>query len=411
MSLTGSVLEEQFSKWDLVLLLSGGTEYVLDQWTTLSVSISLDGAVTASIEVNGLEPSLGYVRELVTDVLIYRNAVLLFRLRVVDTDDTFSRDAWTVALELVSYEHLLARRMLFADWVLVDLDIDAAWKLIEYTQNRETLGITRGTLEQGVQRQRSLGMGDSIREAINDFAEAEAGYDWWIDQNLVWWVQKPRRGRTHDAEWRWGAEVAEVSRTSPVEDYANVVMAVGAQNETKIPDPPNPDRVYPPPTPQIAQTTDWPFGLWESAVSYSNVITEASLLEKANWHLGQMANIRPTYKLLLEPGIWTPNHQVGDVVPLRIQAPPRLDVRVPVRVEEIQISLTADGQETVSMSGRAEEPETFVTPSPIGPYPILPVAPTGKTRPAHRLRPEDDIAALLRNFDARLGRQERHQGA
>ena len=267
-------------------------------------------------------------------------------------------------------------------------------------------------MELGVTRQRASDAGDSILDCINDFAEAEGGYDWWIDQNLTWWAQKPRRGKTIQDEWRWGAEVAEATRTSPMEDYASVVMTTGAQNETKIPNAGGGDDIYPPPPPQRVEAPTKPFGRWESAFGYSDVITSASLLEKANWRLGQTANIRPTYKLVLEPGIWNPGYGLGDIVTLRIESPPRIDVRVPVRIEEFQIGITADGAEDVNVSVRAETPETFITPSPLGPVPIVPMPPlSGRTVQRHRLHPWDDLAALLRGFDTRMGRQERSPSA
>jgi hypothetical protein len=403
------VLEEADTDWR-VMVLAGGEDLVLDQWTSLAVSDTPDGP-RCTLEVNGLDPMIVYMRMMTTDVRLYRNNRPLYRLKIADATDTLTRDAHIVSFECVGYEKLLERRVLHEGWVLADEDIDAAWRLIDYTQRKFDLGIRRGTIDPGVPRQRSLNIGDTILDSVNDFAESDTGFDWWIDHDLLWWAQKPRRGRVHDVEWRWGGAIAEMTRTSQMDDYASLVVTTGAQNETRIPDPPNPDIVYPPPNPAIVSLTAFPIGLWERTVSYSDVITDTSLLEKANWHLADFANVRPTYKLTLEPGWWTPDYGIGDVVTMRVEGAPRINFRVPVRIEELGITITADGEETVNVSVRAEEPETMLTPLPLPNIdPVLPI-PTGRTVQRNRLRPWDDLAALLRNTNDRLQRQERSPGA
>jgi hypothetical protein len=404
-----SPLEEQFHTW-FILLVTGDEEHILGNWQSIDLSISHDG-VRTSVEVNALEPTIAYIRDLVTDLRFYRDNVLLYRLRVIDSEDILTRDAATVRFDCVSYEALLERRILHEDWVLIDEDIDAAWRLIDYTQAYETLGITRGTMTAGVTRQRALDAGDDILSCINDFAQAEGGFDWWIDENITFQAQKPRRGSDLNITWQAGNEVAELTRVSPIEDYASLVMATGANGETRIPNAGGGEDVYPPPPAQIVELSAKPYGLWEMTTSDSDVITVGSLLEKANWHLSDKGNIRPTYKMTLEPGIWHPGIGLGDIITLRVQAPPRANIKVPIRIEELNITLTADGEETVSISARAEEPETFLTPSPIGPFPISPVtAPNGRTVQRHRLSPVDDLANVLRSFNTRADRLERNVG-
>ena len=403
-----SPLEEQFHTWHIILV-TGAEEHILGNWTEIDLTVSHDG-VRSSVEVNALEPTIAYIRDLVTDLLFYRDNTLLYRLRVIDSEDILTRDAATVRFQCVSYEALLERRILREAWVLIDEDIDAAWRLITYTQDLETLGITRGTMTAGVSRQRALDAGDDILSCINDFAQADGGFDWWIDHNRVFWAQKPRRGTVLDIEWQAGNEVAELTRVSPIEDYASLVLSTGARNETRIPNAGGGEDVYPAPEPQQVELATKPFGLWEMTTSDTDVITTASLLEKANWHLNDKGNIRPTYRVVVEPGVWHPGIDLGDTLTLRVNHPPRANIRVPVRIEELSIRCSANGAETISMSVRAEEPETFLTPSPIGPIPVSPVTPNGRTVQRHRLDPIDDLANVLRNLTVRVERGERGTG-
>ncbi|HET9665813.1 MAG TPA: hypothetical protein VFP09_03620, partial [Desertimonas sp.] len=392
-----SPLEEQFHTWDIVLLnppLAGSTQpqtKVLSLWSGIQITETHEG-IRTQIDINAEEPAIPFIRELVTDFLYYRDQQLLYRLRVVDSEDVLTRDSATVKFDCVSYDKLLERRILHEDWLLDDGDINAAWRLIDYTQRKQSFGITRGTTNPGSRRQRALDAGDDILAAINDFAQADGGFDWWIDADLKFWAAKPRRGKTHTTQWQLGGEVGEMSRVNPIEDYASLIMATGANSEVRIPRADGEEDVYPPPDPQVVQLISKPLGLWEMTTSDTDVITTASLMEKALWHLGDKGNVRPSYKLMLEPGVWQPDFGVGDIVMLRIDTV-RANVKVPIRIEELSIVCTSDGAETVSMSVRAEQPETPI--SAIGGQELVPVpqllagsdapAANGRTVQRHRL--------------------------
>jgi hypothetical protein len=392
-----------------------GYRLALDQWTDFSISWNHDGATTA-VEVNLVEEMVTFMRALVSDLVFVRDRVPLFRFRIMSTEDVITRDAATVRFTCATYESILARRIITEDWVLEALDVDAAWTLIQYTQAQPygDLGITREpTPPVGANRQRTLTIGTSIRDAINDFAEADNGFDWWIDVYKEFHMAKPRRGHFHEPhQWQIGGEVAELVRNNPDDMYASQVLTVGARNETQIPDGAGGHTIYPPPTPQLVTLGTQPFGLWQTAISYSDVVTVASLAEKADYELRDRANVRPFYKLTLQPGIWTPHYGLGDIVMLRTVFRGG-DVRVPIRIEEMELAVTVDGAETVSMSARAEEPETYVGPPRPGlpPMPIDPIGTTnGRTSQATRLRPWDDLAAIVKGIDRRVSIQEReHQ--
>jgi hypothetical protein len=385
--------------------------FSLDLWTDFTISWNHEGATT-TVEMNVVEPMLGYIRDLVTDLVFKRDRVPLFRFRILASEDVMTRDASTTRFTCATYESILARRVVYDDWVLRQADVDAAWTLVNYTQTKPNgdLGIVRGTMPAGVDRQRTLTIGTTIRDAINDFATDEQGFDWWVDVDKVFHVAKPRRGTDRSAELQWmaGGEIAELTRTNPTDEYASQVLAVGARNETRIPDGAGGETVYPPPPPQRVFVDPMPLGLWDTAISYSDTVTTASLLGKADYELANRVNLRPYYKMTLGSGIWAPPIGLGDVIMLRIQLPPRADIRVPVRIEEMEFAVTVDGGETVSIAARAEEPETFVGGHPLGPIPVVPLdPPNGRTNQMSRLRPWDDLGAVLKGIDRRVGIQER----
>ena len=413
-----SPLEEQFHTWDIIIInppayTGEAQSKVLSLWAQITITETHEG-IRTQVEVNAEEPCIPFIRELVTDFMFLRDGELLYRLRVVDSEDVLTRDAATVRFDCVSYDKLLERRILHEDWLLDDGDINAAWRLIDYTQRRQSFGITRGTTSPGIRRQRALDAGDDILTAINDFAQADTGFDWWIDANLRFWAVKPRRGKRHNIQWQLGGEVGEMTRLNPIEDYSSLIMATGANSEVRIPRADGNEDVYPPPDPQIVQLASKPLGLWEMTTSDTDVITTASLMEKALWHLADKGTVRPTYKIALEPGVWTPVVAIGDIVNLRINTV-RANVKVPIRIEELSINCSSDGAEVISMSVRAEEPETpiSVTGGP-SPLPMLLAGgapdPNGRTVARHRLSEADDLGALLRSLRKRLDRAERSRG-
>ena len=105
---------------------------------------------------------------------------------------------------------------------------------------------------------------------------------------------------------------------------------------------------------------------------------------------------------------------IGDIVNLRVNTV-RANVKVPIRIEELSINCTSDGAETISMSVRAEEPETPISEVG-GPAPIPQLLaggapePNGRTVARHRLSEADDLGALLRSLRKRLDRAERSRG-
>ena len=387
-------------------------KYAFVHWLSLDITENFDG-VSASINTYVEAPELEYIFDLVTDITIFRDSVLRYRLRVVNTEHSYSRDAHTVKLSAVSYEYLLNRRILLNDLDATrDQHAWAKW-LIDYTQARYALGITTTVANAGRNRSRKLRKGTTIFDAINDVAEMDGGFDWWIDQNRQLQCQTPRRVRTWDWEWAWGGQVAEVDRQSPTDNYASAVLVIGATSETKMPD----GRVYPPPNPVYAKAPAFPLGLWEKTFSYSDIITTNSVTERAKWHTNDSYTLRPSYKIDLEPGTWDPSRMaIGDRFYLRAQQVQN-DLRVFVRIEELSITLSADGSENITMSVRAETAEvplptvTEVLPPTAGTLLDEIVVPavesSGRSLVAHYTTQAREFGSLLLGIQDRLKRVER----
>jgi hypothetical protein len=412
------VSQDDPHQWEAFARNPDGTEFMLNNWLPVTISLTVDGR-----GMSYTTPDLNQAAQifpLITEIYLFRDRKFFDRYRVVDDDDNLDTDKHTVTFQCSSYEVLLDRRLLHIDWVDKQGDQNnLAWDLITHTQNQQTLGITRGNAApHGKNRSRTIRKGTTIKAAMNDLAETEGGFDWWIDKDLKFWTQSPTRVRVLNRDLGWGSGFAKIHRTGSPDEYASRVMTIGALDETTIPGStggPNGDGVYPPPTPQVYRAATMPFGLWERAFSYSDVVTEATLKNYAAYNLTDLAALDATYKCVFEPGVWEPDQfQVGDQFTLHVSSPPRLDKVLTVNIEEISIEIGPNGEETVTLMVRSDTPEVpdvaGVLP-PVASIPgetVIPDVPgSGRTRPKRRIEATAEWAAMLAQLSQRVRRTER----
>ena len=369
--------------WEVKLLDPPTGEELALNWTNIQITDNFEGT-SATIEVPGERPELSFITDLRTDVQLYSDHVLAYTLRVMHSDDAFTPESHTVTLTCQSYEAILSRRVLFAEYQTkvgatpgaIDQH-EIAWQLIAYTQQYDNLGIVKSAdwAASGVTQDRIVQRGRTIAEAINEIATTNTGFDWWIDQNKKLHAKSPRLVFDTGLDLIWGARVTSFNRTSGSDSYDSVVMVIGAETETTIG-----STTYPPPAVAVRALPSRPFGRWERAYSYSELVTTASVAAKADWHLADSAKRRASYSVILATGVWNQAIRPGGLVSLRARSLPRIDFRVSCRIEELGISISPDGAEDVTLGLRAEGPEVQITPTPntTPEVPIITTSPIGE---------------------------------
>lgn len=211
--------------------------------TNRALTLNLLDSGSASFDLNGLDPLAAEVRELATDLVIFRNGVKLFRGRIGPSQDTVDAAKHTVSFTAWDYRELLNRRvMLPGDTLEFDgVEQEAiGWSMISTVQSRPNgnMGITRGIGQStGVSRTQVLQAGQKVGEQITTLSLMDSGFDWEIDPDLVYRTYYPTRGNpTGQYLLDLGGSVVAAQRTVDPSQYANVVRLTGGT--PTLPDPP-----------------------------------------------------------------------------------------------------------------------------------------------------------------------------
>lgn len=408
------VLEEVNHKWEAKILAADGNEFVLNNWLPITLTGNFDGW-TMEFTTADLDQA-AQIHPLITDLVLYRDNKVFERFRVFDDTDVFDVNHHYVTFRCATYEAIFARRLLQVDWDGESGDQHTlAWRLVRHMESEALLydiplNQPADYVLSGTTRSRTIKRGVTIAAALDDLASVDGGFDWWLstDQNeeLFFHVQTPRRFRNLDRDLGWGQGFSDITRDGSAEDYASRVLTIGSQQTVTIPG----GNTYPPPPPVLLRTDPMLYGLWEKAFNYSDVLTVATLQDRAKWNLTEATALRATYKCKFEPGLWTPEaFKIGDIFTLNIDSPPRLVKRDPVRVEEIQVEILPDGAENVTVSARAEQdqPDALVAPFAAAAGTVVSAVPSGRSIQQRRIAPEAELGRLLSGLRGRISRQER----
>ena len=146
------------------------------------------------------------------------------------------------------------------------------------------------------------------RSAITELGDASApdgtaGFDWTVDQNLVFNLWHPHRGADHGVDLIYGDNLAGVTITVTPDGYANAIYMTGGQPTT--PYPPSTGPGYSAPVPAG-------YGAWDQQKSDPNQILQAALVDAAKGWLEQLSPV--LYQAVvatLPAGVWNPDHDVG----------------------------------------------------------------------------------------------------
>jgi hypothetical protein len=322
----------------------------------------LTDACSASWTMDAMEADANYVNEITSDLKVYRNKQIMFRGRIMSSQDTIgeaasnttattvggggggassfaatSPDAHTVDFVATDYRGMLAHRLVpeSVTYGTKKYPVDQctiAWELIDYTQHLPggDWSVKRGTFTSSTTRTYKTTGGTYIDQAIDDMANLNAGFDWEISPNMhfnTWPIpnnSKPpggavlRRGRGQDIGMKltYGDNVSNVQRSlnaSSGQPYSNVVRTSGSFTGGVK------KAQYDVVSQAVYGSAFGNAGRWEYQVGNNNLTTVKAVQDAAIWELVRDANPEPSFVLTLTDGWWDPGQiWLGDLVTVTV---------------------------------------------------------------------------------------------
>jgi hypothetical protein len=302
----------------------------------------LDGASEYHFVLSGYSREAFTLHELAQDVMLYRNGVMVFRGRLGTSEDQIDTDRHDLPFYAIDYRGLLDRRHLlepvrFDQWNQADM----AWWMVNYTQTRPhgEMGIVRGATGGAGQplRDRSYDAGKPIAEALGQLGRVIDGFNWDVDPMRRFNVYYPQRGISTGAVLEYGTHISRLRRAWLAPDYANVVIGTGAEGTQPI--------VLS--SPQLGQL---PQGRIEGLFSDEDISVWDTLYRYTLAALNAGADPIGGYQVELSPGAYDARNMVlGNAYQVRVRSG-RLDFERTLRIQEIEISITDDGEEQVVLT-------------------------------------------------------------
>ncbi len=324
-------------------------DWQLTEAKSRNVTLRLTEPSEASFTLDGTSRDAGRIKELVTDVWLFRDGRPLYRGRVGLTGDDLDEDRHGMAVSSADYRAVLGRRLLREGDPLTYTQVDQAqlaWNLISITQGRTggSLGIVRGSGQAtGVLRDRTWEPGETVLHYLDLLANVQDGFDYDLAPSgtstaLSFDVFYPLRGTDRQVVLDFPGAIAKGSRQVDPGQYANSVRVSG--DETVVP-----ARA----TAANVGTADE--GRWEAQVGDTTILEAATLTARAQAELALAQVVTPSWTVTLRPNFWGgPDHiWLGDPVTLAVRSG-RLSALTSLRVQELGIALDDNDEETVSLT-------------------------------------------------------------
>jgi hypothetical protein len=346
------------------------------------LEMTLNAPARFTFTVDGRSPSAALVQELTTDLMAWRDGVLMFHGVIDASEDVVTEQAHSVNFTAHDYLAVVNRRFMTAPlaYVLTATDQDdIAAELLDQATTEIGSGLSsypggrvffapgsnvplqiqlaaangQARARSGVLRDRTYAGQTSYGQAITDLGACQGGFDVdvgpamdsaGVDYLRVWYPQQGVN-RT-DVVLAYGATVSGFTRSVNAADYANYRRLLGGQVETApggvlFAEAWNTD---------ANDVTRIPVGLWQAGDQESDVTLQPTLDQHVAGALERSGELVPSYSLTLRPGWYVPGHPaMGDTLALVLKTG-RLDVDSTVRVLGVTYAIGDDGSEDVEMT-------------------------------------------------------------
>lgn len=279
---------------------------IFNSW---SLQRNLDDGCSLSIQMAGNSIPAVLMRELETDIWVYKNGITIDRFRVIAIDQEWGEDGENLlSVQAVCYRRLMASRHVLSSLSYTDTQGNIVWNLIQHTQGQANgnLGITLGSSGPAIVRSRSYQPGQNILEAITDLSQADGNMTWDIDENLQLFVSTAGSYPLRSMPAQLGTNLRSVAKPSGAALFANVALISGDAQFTAL-ETQN--------APSILTDTR---GRWEKYRSFSQEQVQSNLVEQAKGLVEstQSPAVIWSFDVIPDRFFTDSDYQVGDFVVL-----------------------------------------------------------------------------------------------
>lgn len=313
----------------------------INDYTVWLLNNNLDDGCSITFSARGDSLAAQLITELETDVWVYRLGQVVQRFRVVSIEENWRADGE----DLIDVVGICYRRILRSRFVRTPLSFVAETQgqivadLIDHAQLADggNLGITFGSLEATISRDREYQVGQNIWDAITELTRVEDGIAWDVDEDLELEVRLQTDYTTVATPIALGTTARTLARPSSADQFANATIVTGNTEAT---------------SPVIAQTsgiTTDPRGRWEKFVSSSGEADQAALSERAQGVLEQAISPVSVWQAEMVPSRYFGDVELEIGQFCSVVRPGTTQV-IPVQVMARSISQTSEGDVLVVVS-------------------------------------------------------------
>lgn len=303
-----------------------------------------DAAADASFTLDGYDQTAVFAEEMVSDLLVYRDKILMFRGRIGASSDDIDEenDTYRVQFAAADYRQFLTDCRFTNEPLTYTADSKAeiAWALITHTQGLPggNLGISNHAETMPSVTDRAYEEFKSIGEALTELGQTINGFEWEISADMKFNLWAGERGAVKDFVAHAGNSIGKVNRAVVPADYRNVYRGQGDPDVTAVYEA------------VVADVATRPEGRIE-AVHVDRDLKENDTVEERLEHLLDVAQVlQPNYSVTLAPGIWDPDVAwLGDTTGVVIQRG-RLNVDTAERVEEVTVTIDDNDDESIGLA-------------------------------------------------------------
>lgn len=332
-----------------------------DSWT---LTRNLDDGCSMTVQMPANSISGVQIKELETDIWIYKNGVAVDRFRVTSVDQEWGENGENrLAVQAVCYRRLLASRYVLSSLSFSDSQGQIVWNLIQHTQGQANgdLGITLGSTGPNIFRSRAYQPGQNILEAITDLTQADGNMTWDIDANLQLNVSTAGAYPLRSMPAQLGTNLRNIAKPSGASLFGNVALVSGDAQFTTL-EIQN--------APSILTDTR---GRWEKYRSFSQEQVQSNLTEQAEGLVEstQSPSVIWSFEMISDRFFTDSDYQVGDFVVLAQPStvvPSQPDPTIPyltvagqlILVQILTVDLTIDANAASSVKITAvQAPQTW----------------------------------------------------